>query len=212
LNKDDETYYLSDAFYDEARQILEGRLSEFRLLHSISVSETAMQIARAYGYDIARARIAGLVHDWDKNLSDEELFGRVEEFGIVLPEDSEDMGALLHALTGADSLRRRYPAMPEDIVQAVRRHTSGAVDMSELDIIVYVADMIEPLRTKGHLKTIRQQVGHVSLDELFAHAFALTMEHLIERRRFIHPDSIAVWNRYVAEPRLAFSGRARVQA
>jgi predicted HD superfamily hydrolase involved in NAD metabolism len=199
-------YYLSDEFYEEMRKTLEGRLSEFRLLHSISVSEMAVRIAEAYGRDPAEARIAGLLHDWDKNLSDDELFARVDDFDIVLPEDSEDMGVLLHALTGAEALRREYPDMPASIIQAVSRHTSGATDMSDLDIIVYVADMIEPLRTKGDLKAIRRAVKRVSLEELFATAFALTMEHLISRRRFIHPDSIAVWNRYVVTSRDAFTG------
>ncbi len=199
-------YYLSDEFYHEARKTLEGRLSEFRLLHSISVSEMAVRIAEAYGYDPAEARIAGLLHDWDKNLSDDELFARVDEFDIALPEDSEDMGVLLHALTGAEALCRKYPDMPPSIIQAVSRHTSGATDMSDLDIIIYVADMIEPLRTKGDLRAVRHAVKRVSLEELFAIAFTLTMEHLIARRRFIHPDSIAVWNRYVVTSHDAFTG------
>jgi len=197
----DSVDYLGEAFYDEARKMLAERLTEFRFLHSVSVSDTAAEMARAYGVNVAEARLAGLVHDWDKNFTDEELFSRVRAYGIVLPEHSEDMGPLLHPLTGAETLRRTFPGMPETILQAVSRHTSGAIDMTDLDIIVYVSDMIEPLRTKGKLKAIRQEVGKVSLEELFAHAYYLTIEHLVSRRRFIHPDSIEVWNRYVAEAR-----------
>lgn len=197
-------YYLSEEFYERARGMLEKRLTEFRLLHSISVSDTAVKMARRYGTDVAEARIGGLLHDWDKNFTDAELFARADAYGIVLPEPSSEMGSLLHAITGAETLRRTFPGIPEPIIQAVRRHTSGAIDMTDLDIIVYVSDMIEPLRTKGNLKPLRKMVGKTSLEDVFSHAYQMTIEHLVSRKRFIHPVSIEVWNRYVAEPREEF--------
>lgn len=187
--------------FEDAREQLEGRLTEYRLLHSISVSDTAVSMARRYGVDEHDARMAGLLHDWDKNLSDEELLLRACEYDIKLSEHHEDMAALLHAQTGAVAVHRQFPELSDAVIQAIARHTSAAEDMSELDIIIYVADMLEPLRTQGNLVPLRQLAGKVELEELFLRCYEATMRHLINRHRFIHPDSLKVWNTYVAKER-----------
>jgi predicted HD superfamily hydrolase involved in NAD metabolism len=190
-----------DALFASARIELARRLNEYRLLHSFSVADTAQTMAEAYGVDPLKARVAGLLHDWDKNLTDEELLLRTEEFGIPLVARLEDMAALLHAQTGAAAVARAYPELDPAIIQAIARHTSAAVDMSELDMIIYVADMIEPLRSQGNLTPLRTIVGKVSLEALFLKSFEMTMEHLIRRHRFIHPSSLEVWNTYIRRER-----------
>jgi predicted HD superfamily hydrolase involved in NAD metabolism len=186
-----------------ARRRLERRLTEYRLLHSISVSETAVALARRYAVDENLARIAGLLHDWDKNLSDEELLQRAANWGIQPTEHQEDMAALLHAQTGAVAVSKEFPQLPPAVIQAIARHTSAAPDMSELDMIIYIADMIEPLRSQGNLEPLRRLAGKVELEDLFLRCYEATMRHLINRHRFVHPDSLVVWNAYVARERSA---------
>ena len=73
--------------------------------------------------------------------------------------------------------------------------------MTDLDMVIYVADMIEPLRTQGNLMPLRVIVGKVPLEALFLKSFEMSIEHLLRRHRFIHPDSLAVWNAYVTSER-----------
>jgi predicted HD superfamily hydrolase involved in NAD metabolism len=176
-------------------------LTEYRLLHSIGVAETAASMAEQYGMDVEQARIAGLLHDWDKNLSDEQLFERAREFDIELVASLEDMAALLHAQTGAAAVKREFPELDAAVIQAIARHTSAAPDMTNLDMIIYVADMIEPLRSRGNLTPLRTIVGKVPLETLFLKSFGITMAHLISRHRFIHPVALEVWNTYIARER-----------
>jgi len=187
--------------YDQARILLEGRLNEFRLLHSISVADTAANMAQLYGLDVEQARLAGLLHDWDKNLSDEELLERAQQFYIQLSDHHEDMAALLHAQTGAVAVSREFPELPPSVIQAIARHTSAASDMSDLDMIIYISDMIEPLRSQGNLKPLRALAGNVPLEDLFLKCYEATMRHLINRHRLVHPDSLLVWNTYVSRER-----------
>jgi predicted HD superfamily hydrolase involved in NAD metabolism len=189
--------------YPAAREELLLRLTEYRFLHSLSVEETAVSMAMAYGVDPDEARIAGLLHDWDKNYRDDELIERARSFNIPLGDYGEDMAALLHAQTGAEALKRRFPELSPAVIQAVARHTSAAPDMTGLDMVIYIADMIEPLRTQGNLKTLRSLVGKMTLEELFLRAYETTMRHLVSRHRFIHPDSLEVWNAYVRRERIA---------
>jgi predicted HD superfamily hydrolase involved in NAD metabolism len=190
----------ADIFAD-ARRELENRLTQYRLLHSLSVADVSTMLANAYDVDIDDARIAGLLHDWDKNHTDEELIERARRFNIKVPTGHEGMAALLHAQTGAAAVSRRYPDLTKSVIQAISRHTSAAPDMSDLDMIIYVADMIEPMRSQSKLQPLREMAGNVPLDTLFLKCYESTMSHLISRHRFIHPDSLKVWNAYVAGER-----------
>ena len=186
------------AFLHEAAEELSGRLKPKRFAHSISVARTCKRFAQIYGVDVSKATRAGLVHDWDKCYRGDEVFDRVLEVGLELPPDYEHMGPLFHALTGARALAERFPQLEPDVLQAIARHTSGAIDMQPLDIVVYTADMIEPTRVYEALVPLRELVGQVSLDDLFAECFRATVEHLVAKRRFMHPETAEIWNTWVA--------------
>lgn len=185
--------------YDDARTQLEKRLTQYRLLHSISVSDIAVLMANVYEVDSGHAQLAGLLHDWDKNYSDAELIKRAELFDIPLPDDPRNLASLLHAQTGAYAVAKEYPALPQEIIQAIARHTSAATDMSDLDMIIYIADMIEPMRSAPNLQPIRSLAGNIPLEDLFVKCYQETLDHLVRRRRYIHPNSVAVWNAYGAK-------------
>lgn len=181
----------------KATKALNKRLAGKRLQHAHSVSETAVKLARLYGVDEFDARIAGLLHDWDKLLTDDELVERLEELGIEQPDNIEYLYPVLHSFTGAEAVRREFPELDESIIHAIHNHTLGSHDMSDLDIIIFVADMIEPHRqTKGRpqIKALRKLVGEVPLDELYFAGYGVTMYSLLDRRRFIDPSAVDIWN------------------
>ncbi len=59
--------------FDEMRQALQARVKASRYRHSLGVSQTAEQLARIYGVNQSEAAVAGLLHDWDKSLTGDEL-------------------------------------------------------------------------------------------------------------------------------------------
>lgn len=180
-----------------ATKAVNHRLSGKRLEHVHSVADCAAKLARQYGVDVTEARLAGLLHDWDKLLTDEELPARLEELGIEAPEKIEYLYPVLHSFTGAEAVKREFPDLSDAVISAIYNHTLGSLDMSDLDIIIFVADMIEPKRkAKGRpeLKRLRRMAGNVSLDLLYFEAYAATIRSLVERKRYIHPMAIEVWN------------------
>ena len=187
--------------YDDARIKLEQRLTPRRLLHSISTSDTAELLAELYGVDRDLALVAGLLHDWDKACSDAELLQRVEHYGIVLEGEPQKLISVLHAETGARAVAEEYPCLPEELIQAIARHAVGASDMSPLDMIIYIADLIEPLRKLPHMDQLRSLAGTISLEELFVKSYRETLEHLLRRQRYLHPNTVNIWNTYAAKER-----------
>ncbi|WP_461546674.1 bis(5'-nucleosyl)-tetraphosphatase (symmetrical) YqeK, partial [Senegalimassilia anaerobia] len=184
------------------REDLAHRVKRSRFEHSLGVSETAARMARVYGQDEHLARLAGLLHDWDKGYDDEGIRARAVELGIADQLASYlDMPHLLHGPTAAAALAREFPELPAPLLQAIRLHTTGAVGMSPLDLIVYVADVIEPGRYCAGVDKLRDMVGKVELEELFMATLVYVVGNLIERRKLIHPGTVTVWNYYVARAR-----------
>lgn len=194
---------LSDAFFDARERDLKKRLKPKRFEHARGVSKTAAaSLAETYGVDVRKARLAGLLHDWDKEYGDDEIRERARALGVdVDPYVLDTMPRLLHGPTAAAVLERAYPDLPADVVQAIARHTAAAVGMSDLDMIIYIADAIEPSRDFDGLDELRAAIGAVPLEELFMMTFNHILLTLVERRRCLHPATVEVWNHYVARSR-----------
>lgn len=184
--------------YDAMKALLKERVSKKRFDHSVNVAKVARRLAKTYGADPDKARLAGILHDWDKGLSNEELRVRAAELRVeVDPLVLSDMPWLLHGPTAAACLRKDYPQFGDEVFQAIERHTSGAADMSALDCIIYVADIIEPNRTFGDMagiERLRGLVGELPLEELYFEAFKYTLEFLISTDRVLYPATIETWN------------------
>lgn len=123
---------------------LQRRLNPGRFRHTLGVMETSVELARIYGAPEGKALYAALLHDCAKNLTENALMELAEVSGA----DADEMACLpvMHAPVGAYLARVRYGVRDAEVLSAIRRHTVGAEDMSLLDAIVYVADMIEPGR------------------------------------------------------------------
>lgn len=187
-----------DENYKTLKKLLRTRVSEKRYKHSKGVAKTAKRLAKIYGQDPQKARIAGILHDWDKGLSMDEARKRARDLHVDVSEQViEDMPWLLHGPTAAAALSKTFPQFGSDVYQAIARHTSGAADMTPLDCIIYVADIIEPNRTYGDMDGIaqvRKEVGKVSLEKLYFLTFKYNFEFLVSADKQLFPDTVNIWN------------------
>ena len=192
---------MNEVRYEDALAALEAHLGHKAAKHCKRVAATAAALAVVYGVDADSARLAGLLHDWNREMSAADLLGEAERAGLEVTEADRSNPYLLHARTGALAAREALPGLPDDVVQAISRHTVGAAGMTPLDMVVYLADMIEPHRDFAGVEELRDAVGVVPLAELFALGYQHSMRHLVDSRRRIHPETVAVWNDLVAGER-----------
>lgn len=192
---------MSPVSFEEADRALRAHLGDAAYGHSTRVAETAARLAVTYGADVDAARLAGLLHDWDRELPRDQLVAAAREAGISVTPDDEAAPYLLHSRMGAHDIAVALPGLPDAVVRAVSRHTIGAADASELDMIVYLADTIEPAREHHGVEKLRAKVGVVPLPELYLLGVQQSLVHVIRSRRRLHPDSVAVWNALVAGER-----------
>ena len=173
------------------------RVSPARYVHSLSVAKTARKIARAYGYDPHVARMAGLLHDWDKALKPERLADRVAHYHIDVDEELvKTMPWVLHGMTAAAVLAEEAPQFGEEVYSAIARHTVGASNMTPMDMIVFVADKVEPTHDVSVYKQLYKQIGDITLEDLFFGVLKESMAYLVRSDKPISRESVEVWNWY----------------
>ena len=180
--------------YDEALVALSSRLSERALSHSVRVADEAASLADTYGVDVDAARLAGLLHDWHRETPAAVLIERAREMGLMVTDVDLAVPYLLHGPVAAVDLADEFPGLGDDVRSAVAAHTYGASVMSDLAMVVYIADVIEPKRHHATVGDIREAVGTVTLRELFVRAYAASFRHLIDARLHVHPSTVATWN------------------
>lgn len=170
-----------------------------RLAHSLSVAACAESLALTYGVDPFLARAAGLLHDWDKVLPHAELLARARELGIDMGVDLALVEPLLHGMVASRELPARYPELPHEVWRAIDVHTTAAADMSDLDMVLFVADGIEPLRPASPgIERTRSLVGKASLADVFWDSFVGGITYVLEGGRYLYPGTIGVYNALVA--------------
>ncbi len=176
----------------KVRERLKNNTGEDLFIHSVGVEEMAFRLAVKYGVNSEKASIAGLLHDYAKSLSSERLCRIAVENNLV-DEITLQEPALLHAPVGAWLLEQELGIDDEEILEAVRMHTTGVAGMSLLAGIIYLADYIEPGRIHAGVKEIRK-VAFSDLEKALLGAVNLTIKHLLERGKIIHPYSISFRN------------------
>ncbi len=200
---------LGEEYYQCMADAARSRVSKKRFKHMEGVADTAVQLARAYGLDEREARLAGILHDWDKGLDNDEIRAKARELGLVEhigPWVIEHMPQVMHGPTAAAELAAMHPEMPASIISAIDKHTIAAPQMSDLDKAIYIADALEPTRTFEEAPRLRAMIGQVSLDELYFKVYQFWTEALVRSEGLLHPDTFAIWNEMVmpkAQARLA---------
>lgn len=159
--------------------ILKNTISDHRMHHTAGVIETAIRLAHDNHIDTTKARLAALLHDCAKYLPPDELINRSKDSFQIIP--------VLHAEVGAQLAEEVYGINDPDILHAIRLHTTGDVGMTELDKIIYLADMIEPSRNYPGVEELRSVSD---LNKAVYLALKRTLKYTEESGSAIHPATL----------------------
>ena len=172
------------------------QVSEKRFKHILGVEQAALELARANDYELEKASVAALVHDYAKERSDSEFKALIVQTG--LEQDLLNWNNFIwHGVVGAEIIKKELKITDEEILNAVRRHTVGAKEMTMLDQIVYVADYIEPGRDFPGVDQARQLAAE-SLRAAVEFETKHTLIYLMNNNKTIYPAAILTYNAYVA--------------
>lgn len=176
---------------DSIEVYIAKNLSEKRRNHTYGVVETAKKLARKYGADEKKAETAALFHDMFRGAQIEVLNMYVRQLG--LDKNCLDNANLAHGRIAAAIMERDYGIKDQDIINAVKYHTTGRAGMSLLEKILYLADAIEPARSYPGVDQARK-LAEESLNKACLFSMERTITYIQERKLFLHEDTINARN------------------
>lgn len=173
---------------------LKKELDAARYAHTLGVEKTAREMAEKFGVDEEKAALAGLLHDCAKcmPLSQMTKAAKNEKLDPVMKESK----ALMHAVAGAHVAQDVYDVHDPEVLGAIRWHTTGHANMTKLEKIVYLADMIEPNRKPYPGLEALRKLCMTDLDEAMHMALLMSLDHVREQGKPLHPDTMAALAEY----------------
>ncbi len=183
----------------DIRKELKKALKKERYEHSEGVAYTSAALAMRYDpLLVDKALLAGLLHDCAKYLSVPTMLRYCEAAGYDAGEKKFQNSGLLHAKAGAYLVREKYKITDPEIISAILWHTTGRIDMTLLEKILFVSDFIEPNRTKidADVQARIRQLAFTDIDRAVYEVADQTCNYLNKKTAAISPLTAEVCNYY----------------
>lgn len=185
---------------DEYVKIVSARLKTSRLNHTIGVMNKAAQLAELHNCSKEKAMLAGLLHDYAKNLSREELEEYINKHDIEVDKESAMNINLMHGIVGAYMVSEELLIDDKEILDAISYHTFGREGMSLLEKVVFLADAIEDGRQYQGVDKIRE-ISESNLDQAIILSIENTLMHVLKSGDIVHLNSIRLRNELLEKDR-----------
>ena len=182
---------------NEMLQKVKERLPENRFTHVLGVIETAIELAKEFDVPESKAETAAILHDAAK-FSDREWMKSIIVSEKLDPLLLDYHAELWHAPAGAYLAKTEFGVEDEDVLNAIRYHTTGRAEMSDLEKVIYIADLIEPNRKFSGVEELRQ-LKEQGLDVMMEASVKHSIEFLVSKNQPVFPDSLKCYNYFVQQ-------------
>lgn len=186
--------------YEELYEIAKEKLSEKRFNHTLGVVERAIQYAEIYNENIEKVKIAAILHDIAKEIPKEESYNMLEKCGVKLDDIEKRNFNLIHSILGAEIAKNEY-GLDDDIVNAIKYHTTGRENMSMLEKIIYLADATELNRnymSNENELSLNELVELIktNIDEGLEYTLKWNLQSVLRRNLLVHLNTVKAYNFY----------------
>lgn len=172
-----------------------SRLPQGLARHIEGVVAEARRLARHYGVGPEQAVLAAWGHDIARAMSDQELLKAARQYGLSVLPIEKAVPILIHGAVGAEILSRQFGITDQAVLEAIRCHTTGHVDMSPLAKVVFVADKIEPSKVQHNaLLAAVRTLAQDDLDRAILEYLDQSLQESVRLGRMIHPETVAARN------------------
>ena len=178
-------------------EIVKDRLPDNRYLHVVGVLNTATGLAVHFGVPEEKAQVAAMLHDIAK-FSDREWMESIIKNENMDPLLLEYHAELWHAPVGAYVAATEFEVNDEDILNAIRYHTTGRAGMSDLEKVIYIADLVEPNRKFKGVEELRQ-LKEQGLDVMMEACVKHSIDFLVSKNQPVYPDSLKCYEYFVQQ-------------
>lgn len=183
----DQKEYLS--LREESLNWVRGRLKDSRFAHTLGVEESAVHLASKYGVDVQEASLAAILHDNAKYLPyDRQQYLCRMNFPNI--DFSLQYRSIFHAFAGSVEAHQMYPDLSQNLLNAIAYHTTGRPGMTDLEMVIYCADYVEPNRPDFPGLSDARKALESSLYEGFIMILSNTCRYVEQQKKPVHPLSL----------------------
>ena len=176
----------------QAKELVRSRLSDKRYEHTINVKKMAVKLAKHYGTDPEQAALAALLHDAAKELPKDEMRAIMQAHPEYAQGGEARPTPVWHGIAAAILAQTRWGVQDEEILSAIRCHTTGKPDMSLLDKILYLADMTSAERDWPGVEELRS-LQMQDLDAALCLALKRSIDFVNDKGGALDPESVAAY-------------------
>ena len=170
--------------------------SDKRFEHTFGVLYTAAALAMRYKENVENARLAGLLHDCGKHLSDERMLELCDKYSIKVSKVERENPFLLHGKVGAVIAQKKFKIDDKDILNAVTFHTTGRPGMSLLEKIIYISDFIEPNRNQTSCLEEVRKMAFEDIDKCLLMILENTLAYISDKEYALDPLTKETYDYY----------------
>lgn len=179
--------------YVKIRQQLKAMLSPSRYEHTLSTQKEAVKLANQNGVNENKASLAALLHDCAKNMDTDEMVEYITMERMRIDEITMLNPSLLHAMAGKVIARYKFGVTDEDILGAIEFHTTGKANMTKLQKIIFLADVIEETRHYEGVEEIRE-IAYKDMDEAIIKSLDRIISFILNEDKLLHPNTVQARN------------------
>ena len=187
---------MTDLKTSEYKDFIRQKMGDYRFTHSVNVADEAVALAKIYGCDEELAYTAGILHDVTKEFPKDEQLQIIADGGIILDSVQKNAPKLWHSISGSVYVRDYLGIKNNDIINAVRYHTTGRAGMSLLEKIIYIADFTSAERSYKDVDIMRE-LSRKTLEDAMLFSCKFTIGNLSSQELAIHPDQLDCYNELV---------------
>lgn len=169
------------------REIVKKKLSPKRYEHTLGVEKICVELAKKYGCNEEKTRIAAILHDYLKNENIEILKNICK--GMEEVKGYENLNEIFHGLAASIVVKKEFGIEDEDILNSIKYHTIGRKNMSLLEKIIYIGDAIEYGRDYPNVDKIRKETFK-NLDDGIIMEITRKLEYLKGKGGVIHKNTL----------------------
>ncbi len=175
------------------QNIIKEKLSQYRYEHSLRVVDTALVMGSRFGLNPEKVRLAALLHDYAKDMAPQELLQIARKENLLSDPVEEYQPELLHGPVGAFLCKTELGIEDEQVLRAIRYHTTGNEQMSTLGIVIYLADLLEPGRAYKGVGKLRK-LCEKDIRACLLRTLDESIEYIIRSGKLIHPRTVLARN------------------
>ena len=174
----------------KARRLAKKRLSAKRYQHTLNVRRMAVKLAKRWGADPEKAALAALLHDTAKELPREEMLQILNDNAIMAENAQNRPSPVWHGICAAILAQTQWGVEDEEVLSAIRCHTTGKPGMSLLDEIVFLADMTSAERDYPEVDYLRK-LGKKDIHRAMREALEMNLHWLEESGKPVDEETRA---------------------